>query len=80
MNRPLRHAGLCLSCLTVLNVGMAQFAVGAELAMRTAGASLAATIAVPERARLTRPVEPKRNACPRSARLVEADPSHGQRG
>ncbi len=79
MNRHLRLAGLSLSCLTVLNVGMAQFTARAsELSQREASA-IAATALQPERPRLTRPVEPKRNFCPRSVRLVDADPSSCRR-
>lgn len=75
MNRHLRLAGLSLSCLTVLNVGMAQFAARAGEFGRHDIAAVAAAALQPERPRLTRPVEPKRNFCPRSVRLVEADPA-----
>lgn len=76
MKRHLRRAGLCLSCLTVLSVGAAQFGAKAEWAMSQRESAIAAPVVRMERPRLTRPVEPKRNVCPRSTRLVEADPSH----
>ncbi|AZO77271.1 MULTISPECIES: hypothetical protein [unclassified Bosea (in: a-proteobacteria)] len=79
MKRYLRRAGLSLSCLTVLSVGAAQYAAKAEWEMSQSGSAIAAPIVRLERPRLTRPVEPKRNACPRSTRLVEADPSHSGR-
>ncbi|CAN7210901.1 hypothetical protein LJR090_000809 [Bosea sp. LjRoot90] len=76
MKRHLRRAGLCLSCLTVLSVGAAQFAAKAEWEMSQSGSTITAPVVRMERPRLTRPVEPKRNVCPRSIRFVEADPSH----